>query len=168
MNGLVAYGNATGGIRIGGGSSLKLRNSVLVGNVYGVYLVLGTGSSADSLANIDLGNLAASDPGKNTLQAPSTVNADGGADGGDAGASAIFNSGAGVCVQVAAGGGQALKAEGNVWAAATGESVDCSIAVDGGAPTLTTSATCTGAVDYAGAGLATGGTPNTVSVSNCQ
>jgi hypothetical protein len=131
--GLVAYGNGyrlglpagpSAGVLIYAGSNVKLRSSVILGNIgEGVlliptaYPILDGGASNDDISHVDLGTTNAldgggSDWGKNTLQASSP----------DAGA----NSAAGICLALDPGSGT-LAAAGNTFAGPR----DCSSASPG-------------------------------------
>jgi hypothetical protein len=147
INGLVSFANAGGnGMRIVGGSSVQLRSSVLLGNgANGVIVSTGTGATANSLANIDLGTGASS--GGNTFQAP---------------LGSGNNANAGLCLAVAANSGT-LDAAGDTFHAATCTS---------GTPTLTlntkgcgnNAAMCAGGVCDLGETAATG---NVFNVATC-
>jgi hypothetical protein len=130
INGLVSWGNANDGMRLYGGSLVKVRNSVFLGNGvqngvstnrYGVIIGGANVASGDDVSKIDLGK--AGDPGKNWLQTP--VGATG------------TNTGGGLCVSLAnctsvgclggSGGITAnVSAEGNEMVSTGGAQVDCS------------------------------------------
>jgi hypothetical protein len=103
VTGFVSVGTTNGnGIRIGGGSSAKIRSSHALGN-FNSGIIVGTlviGSTRhNTLAGIDLGK--PSDPGGNQFQATIGSNA---------------NQGAGICLQVDPNTG-ALSAQGNLFSA---------------------------------------------------
>ena len=70
ISGLVSWGNTNYGMRLFGGSLVKVRNSIFLGNVqYGVIVGSGANTIAgNDLSNLDLGKAGA--PGKNYLQTP--------------------------------------------------------------------------------------------------
>jgi hypothetical protein len=70
IDGLVSWANTNYGLRLFGGSVVKVRNSVLLANTgYGVLVSSGANSAAgNNLGGLDLGT--ASDFGKNYLQTP--------------------------------------------------------------------------------------------------
>ena len=70
INGLVSWGNTNYGMRLFGGSLVKVRNSIFLGNVqYGIIVGSGANSIAgNDLSKLDLGK--PSDPGKNYFQTP--------------------------------------------------------------------------------------------------
>ncbi len=125
INGLVTWANTNYGMRLFGGSLVKVRNSVMLGNgQYGVLVSSGANTVAgNDTSNIDLGKVAATDPGKNYLQSP---------------LGASNNSQAGLCVNLTActagclAGGpltETISAEGNEMVSNTGNlQVDCSTA----------------------------------------
>jgi hypothetical protein len=179
VDGLVVYGNGGGGyynfdgagVAIYGGANVKMRNSVSLGNRYGVMVLpynFGVGRNDNDISHVDLGTTnildgGAADWGINTLQAAP-----------DAGQN-LF---AGLCVALDPASGT-LAAAGNTFAGPR----DCSGASPG---TLSASrGQCTGGVDVAMAiwpygppdgGLldaaaydssATGFAGNDIDVSNC-
>jgi hypothetical protein len=102
VTGLTAWNTTAGaGIRVLGGSALKLRASSALGNsTDGVHVrsfVSGITVTNDT-SKIDLGASAAADPGKNVLQAP---------------AGASPNAGVGICLEIQPNVGQILNAYGN-------------------------------------------------------
>jgi hypothetical protein len=143
LSGLVSWGNQASGLKIYGGSKLKVRNSVFLNNgTNGVYLLnFNTASSGNDLSQIDLGTT--SDHGGNYLQALLGSNPD-------------FT---GLCVTMSPGmGSLSLKAAGNVFAGPT----DCAVS---SAP-LVRSTSCTSFVDI---GIVPQtGTTVTVDASSCQ
>jgi hypothetical protein len=165
VSGVVSM-NAPGGngIRIEGGSKVKLRNSISFGNSGdGVRIEtsgLNAASKADSIsiATIDLGGGDGATPtaGANTLQFPY----------GNVGAT--YNKGAGICLAITAApqNGQTLKATGNILVTKADATVDCA-AVAG---TVIQSGTCRSG---AGAPASVGVTPvnansNAVNFSTCK
>ena len=107
IDGLVAWANPTSGLRVYGGSKLKVRNSILLANgASGGFLTAYDNTTAgNDLSQVDLGTVA--DPGHNTLQALIGSNPDV----------------TGVCVSMSGSmGALTLHAAGNVWAGP----VDCS------------------------------------------
>ncbi|HEY6475606.1 MAG TPA: hypothetical protein VI456_03440, partial [Polyangia bacterium] len=124
INGLVSWANTNYGARLFGGSLVKVRNSVLLGNgADGVRVSGANVASGDDVSKIDLG--AAADPGKNWLQVPL--------------GSAGLNSNTGLCVALANCTGACLggagsiaanvSAEGNEMVSSVGNAqVDCSSA----------------------------------------
>ncbi|HVT08784.1 MAG TPA: hypothetical protein VHO67_15105, partial [Polyangia bacterium] len=126
INGLVAWGNgnaSTGtsadGMRLTGGSKVKVRNSLLLGN-YRYALVVSSGANSaagNDLSGLDIGSPG--DPGKNYMQVPL------GASG--------QNASGGLCVALTACTGTCigpltanLSAEGNFMVSTGGVQVDCS------------------------------------------
>ncbi len=119
ITGLTAWKTSAGpGIRVLGGSSMKLRASSALGNATnGVHVksfVSGITVTNDT-SKIDLGASAAADPGKSVLQAISGKDP---------------NTGVGICLEIQPGVGQILNAYGNtlVTAGSSGNpsaSVDC-------------------------------------------
>jgi hypothetical protein len=107
ITGLVSYGNAGNGLRFVGGSNVKLRGSISLGNAAsGVIVSAGTGMGAatNAIGNIDLGDpttVVGGSYGGNTLQAPLAT-------GG--------NGNAGVCLAMRANAGTLLAA-GNAFSA---------------------------------------------------
>ena len=143
LDGLVAWANPSSGLRIYGGSSLKVRNSIFLANgTNGVYVTAYDGSAAgNDLSRLDLGT--GSDPGHNTLQASLGSNPDV----------------TGVCVSMAAGrGALTLEAAGNTFAGP----IDCSLSADA----IVRAGTCSGFVDVGVVGIA--GTNVTVDASGCR
>lgn len=127
VTGFVSLNGGANGIRVEGGSRLKLRSSVSLGNVANGVIVAPSNwpttgadpaSAADDafLGGVDLGRDAAANKGGNVLQAP----------GATVGFSTAQNHGAGVCltVQAIATAGQTLQAAGNVFAG-SGAFIDC-------------------------------------------
>jgi hypothetical protein len=120
INGLVAWGNVTAGMRVFGGSAVKVRNSLFLGNTtYGI-LVSSDAATSDgnNLGTIDLGKSAASDPGGNYLQLPTGVTG--------------ANTSGGICVNLNTCSGscpapltETLAAEGNYLVSTTGTLVNC-------------------------------------------
>jgi hypothetical protein len=151
ITGLVSYANAGNGLRFVGGSNVKLRGSISLGNAAsGVIVSAGTaaGAATNAIGNIDLGDpttVVGGSYGSNTLQAPLGM-------GG--------NGSAGVCLAMRANAGTLLAA-GNAFSA-----VNC--AATAGTVTLNDKgcgnvAACTGSVcdiGYSGAG-------NDINVSLC-
>ena len=153
LAGRVAWANASTGLRVYGGSKLKLRNSVILANpTNGVYVTSFDNTAAgNDLSQLDLGTVA--DPGHNTLQAALGSNPDV----------------AGVCVSMAAAqdalklraDALTLHAAGNVFAGP----IDCATA-SLPPPLLLRAPTCSGFVDV-GVALALG-TTVTVDTSGCN
>jgi hypothetical protein len=120
INGLVSWGNSNYGMRLFGGSKVKVRNSLFLANVsYGVIVGSGANSVAgDDLSALDLGK--AGDAGKNYLQVPLGA--------------AGLNASGGLCVALTACTApcvgpltENLTAEGNLMVSAAGNlQVDCS------------------------------------------
>jgi hypothetical protein len=103
VTGFMSVGTTNGhGIRLGGGSNVKIRNSQSLGNfnsgIIVATLVIGA-TRHNTLTGIDLGKVA--DPGGNQFQATIGSNA---------------NQGAGICLQVDPNTG-ALSARGNLFSA---------------------------------------------------
>ncbi len=156
ISGLVAWGNTNYGMRLFGGSLVKVRNSVLLGNLqYGVIVGGANVVGGDDISKLDLGK--AGDPGKNWIQTP--VGAVG------------ANANGGMCVSLAnctgacaAGGAlvENLSAEGNEMVSTTNTQVDCSVSTS-----TVTKGTC-GA--QRSDGIATGITniTTTVDVAGCM
>ena len=111
IDGVVAHANQGPGLRVLGGSKLKLRNSVSLANGgSGVLIEPFGGTNGTDVTAIDLG--IANDPGKNVLQSLLGSNP---------------NTGAGICVDLnLAAGTAAIKARGNIFAGA-GAVLDCSV-----------------------------------------
>jgi hypothetical protein len=110
VRGVVAHANQGPGLRVQGGSRLKLRDSVLLANGgSGVSIEPADATDAgNGVANIDLGVM--NDPGKNILQNLLGSNP---------------NTGAGLCVDVPKPAvGAVVKARGNTFAGA-GAALDC-------------------------------------------
>jgi hypothetical protein len=152
--GLVASSNQIDGIQVFGGSSLTLRQSVLLGNgnagVEVKTAVVGSTRTND-ISEIDLGK-DPSNPGQtwgqNTLQ-------------GSAGESP--NVGAGICLKIDLAAGQVLSAMGNIFTNA----IDCSANKPG--MILKRSDSCTNAADlsiYVSPPMAP--TTNGMEVKNCH
>jgi hypothetical protein len=120
VTGLTAWKTTAGpGLRVLGGSSLKLRASSALGNATdGVHVksfVSGITVTNDT-TKIDLGASAAGDPGKNVLQAIAGQNP---------------NTGVGICLEIQPNVGQILNAYGNTLVTAAmgatqSASIDCS------------------------------------------
>ena len=128
INGLVSWGNgnaSTGtsadGLRLTGGSKVKVRNSLFLGNYrYAVVVSSGANTVAgNDLSALDLGS--AGDPGKNYLQVP--LGASG--QNGSGGLCVALSACTGTCI---AGGTltENLSAEGNFMVSTGGVQVDCS------------------------------------------
>jgi len=151
ISGVVVWNNNTGGLRIGGGSAVKIRNSVFGANVRdGIRIVQGNGGSAAqqrNLAGLDLGTAGTTpDYGHNYLQTPTSVLG--------------RNQNSGLCLNT--GGPGTLNAAGNfmVFGGGGGTQVDCSTTMQ----TVTKGPTCTN-----GASLGImGGTTATVTLSQCN
>src|ERR1017187_6076510 len=147
IDGLYSWASTQGdGLRILGGSKIKVRNSVFLANGGNGIRIASAGAAlaANSLAGIDLGTTgaAAGNAGRNLLQAQ---------------AGSDPNVGAGICVDLATGAGaQALTAVGNQFAG-----IDCMTST----AAIRTSTSCAGAVDL-GVTPATG-TTVTVNTSTC-
>jgi hypothetical protein len=143
INGLVVWGNTQNGVRLYGGSGVKVRNSVILMNgLNAVYLTSFAATAAgNSLAGIDLGTPA--DPGRNYFQ----------------GAVGSNPNLAGLCVSMSDNmGGLTLAAAGNLFAGP----IDCASST----AAVSRSAVCGGYTDL-GVIPATG-TTLTVDVSSCQ
>ncbi|MFL5305526.1 MAG: hypothetical protein ACJ8F1_09940 [Polyangia bacterium] len=122
INGLVSWQNSNYGMRLFGGSKVKVRNSQFLGNTqYGVIVGSGTNTpEGNDLSGLDLGS--AGDPGKNYVQVPLGA--------------AGLNASGGLCVALTACTGacitggpltENLSAQGNFMVSATGNlQVDCS------------------------------------------
>jgi hypothetical protein len=150
ITGLVSYANAGNGLRFVGGSNVKLRGSISLGNAASGVIVSagnGMGAATNNIGNIDLGDPAdaAGSIGGNTLQAPLGTGA---------------NGNAGVCLAMRANAGTLLAA-GNVFTAVNcGTTAGTVTANDKGCGNV---AACTGNVcdiGYSGAG-------NDIDVSLC-
>jgi len=142
LDGLVAWANPSSGLRVYGGSKVKVRNGVFLANGgNGVYVTSYDGTAAgNDLSQLDFGTAA--DPGRNTLQALLGSNPDV----------------TGVCVSMAPNrGALTLHAAGNVFAGP----VDCSTSM---APLLR-APTCSGFVDVGV--VISAGTAVTVDASGC-
>ena len=145
----MVWNNDFDGARFGGGSSIKVRNSVFGANVRdGVRVFPGTGGTTTqqrNAASIDLGTGGATpDYGHNYLQTPTNVLG--------------RNQRTGLCVNV--GGGATMSAAGNqmVFGAGGGAQVDCS----------TTAQTVVKGTCSAGNSLGTAGGTVTVTLSQCN
>jgi hypothetical protein len=105
ISGVVSFGNTNGnGMRFVGGSNVKLRNSVLLGNqVNGLIVSAGAGAPGNDITTIDVGTTggAGTTFGGNTLQGALGFG---------------NNSGAGLCLDMGDNAGT-LKAAGNVFEA---------------------------------------------------
>ncbi len=147
IDGLYSWASTQGdGLRILGGSKIKVRNSVFLANGGNGIRIASAGAApaANGLAGIDLGTTGAAtgNAGRNLLQAQ---------------AGSDPNVGAGICVDLATGAGaQALTAVGNQFAG-----IDCMTST----AAIRTSTSCAGAVDL-GVTQATD-TTVTVNVSTC-
>jgi len=141
VTGLEVTGTSAGnGIRIAGGSYVKLRNSFVLGNAQsGLVIPPGPGGNT-ILANIDVGT--ALSPGRNTLQGP---------------LSNLTNPVAGVCLAIVKAG-QTLSAAGNIF----GVNKDC---VTNVGAVLTSGGACQNGVDIGGVGGP--GNANTATVTTC-
>jgi hypothetical protein len=148
VDGLVAHANRGAGLRVRGGSRLKLRRSVLLANGGAGVLIesAAAGAAGNDVSGIDLG--ASGDPGKNVLQTPLGSNP---------------NTGAGICIDLSVGvGAVSVKARGNTFATASG-ALDCSLATP---PAKIAIAPTCGRFNV---GVdAAAGTPVTVELQNCQ
>jgi hypothetical protein len=147
IDGVLALGSQSGdgGIQILGGSRVRLRNSVALGNVEAGVIISSADATAagNALAEIDLGS--ADQPGHNLLQAALGSNA---------------NGGAGLCVQLAeAAGAQTLAAAGNVFSGPR----DCAQPAAG---MVVKGTACTTRVDEAV--VPATGTTVTVTLTSCQ
>jgi hypothetical protein len=153
IDGLVAKANTSAGIEINGGSSMTLRRSASVGNLYGVLVMSGVvAGSENDTSKIDLGTDASADAGvnfgANILQTKSAA------------AGGVPNTGAGICLLIQPNKSQTLKARGNAFASLDHTTeVNCATT----AATLDSSPNCTGAADVAGQGL----NGNNVVVESC-
>jgi hypothetical protein len=157
INGLVSWQNSNYGMRLFGGSKVKVRNSQFLGNTqYGVIV----GSGANSVAGNDLSGLdmgSAGDPGKNYVQVPLGA--------------AGLNASGGLCVALTActagclAGGpltENMAAQGNFLVSAAGNlQVDCSTST-----TAITKGTC-GGLRSDGINAAAGIT-TTVDIAGCM
>lgn len=105
ITGVVSFGNTNGnGMRFVGGSNVKLRGSVLLGNqVNGLIVSAGAGAPGNDITMIDVGTTggAGTTFGGNTLQGPLGFG---------------NNSGAGLCLDMGDNAGT-LKAAGNIFEA---------------------------------------------------
>jgi hypothetical protein len=130
ITGLVAFGNHSSGIEVLAGSTLRVRESILIGNAGDGVLVstfdLLSAPHVDDVSTIDLGRDALNDPGANTLQAPLGRGE---------------NGRAGLCLKLTPCAGSTLSAAGNVF-----RNVDCR---SPGAARLTHSVDCNRSVDVA-------------------
>jgi hypothetical protein len=155
INGLVAWGNSSSGMRVYGGSLVKVRNSLLLGNTqYGVLISSDANTAdGDNLGTIDLGT--SGDPGQNYLQAPTS--------------GVGPNAQGGICVNLTACNGtcpapltETLSAEGNYMVSATGNmQVNCASAT-----TAISKGTCGG---HRSDGLnVVAGITTTVDVAGCM
>jgi len=153
IDGLVAWGNSNYGMRLFGGSKVKVRNSLFLANVqYGVIVGGANSVAGEDLSGLDLG--VAGDPGKNYLQVPL--------------GSAGLNASGGLCVALTNCAGafcpltENLSAEGNFMVSASGNlQVDCSTSTS-----AITKGTC-GGLRSDGINAATSVT-TTVDVSGCM
>ncbi|MFI5299267.1 MAG: hypothetical protein ACHREM_14325 [Polyangiales bacterium] len=127
VTGLVVLGTTSGnGIRIEGGSHVKLRKSVALGSAGSGVIVVQSGQSGTALQindiqGIDLGRPG--DPGLNVVQVPEP------AFGVTPSAGSAPNGGAGICLIIDGenDGGSGLAAEGNTLVTAANTSIDCSV-----------------------------------------
>ncbi len=146
IDGLYSWASTTGdGLSINAGTKIKVRNSIFQANSGNGIRIASAGASAaaNALNGIDLGQTGAANAGRNVLQTSLGSNP---------------NSGAGLCVDLAANAGtQALVAAGNLFAGR-----DCSTSNAGD---IRTSTSCTGATDL-GVTQASG-TTVTVDTSSC-
>ena len=153
ITGLVAYKNTQDGLNLYGGANVKVRGSVLLANLNGVNVQSNTTAGVsvpDDTSNMDLGKVAASDPGDNTLQATTASN--------------NANNGAGICMQIGSGKNQVINAVGNVFVDATQVVANCATT----AATLTSSTgACAGGVALAGT-ITNGATSNGAHVQMCS
>jgi hypothetical protein len=145
VDGFTVYGTKGGnGIRIEGGSLVKVRNSVALGVTGdGIHVetnVVGT-TRYNDVSGIDLGTAA--DPGNNLVQAAVT---------------AETNGGVGICLAVDASAGATLNARGNIF-----ETTNCATAASGTKLRVSTTQSCTGRNDVGSTHAAT----NKVDVTNC-
>jgi hypothetical protein len=157
INGLVTWANGNYGARLFAGSLVKVRNSVFLGNAaYGILVSSGANSTVgNDTSNIDLGKVAATDPGKNWIQSP--LGANNNSTGGLC--VALTNCTAPGCVGPLT---ENVAAEGNEMVSNTGNlQVDCSTAT-----TVITKGTC-GGQRSDGINVATGIT-TTVDILGCQ
>jgi hypothetical protein len=149
IDGLYSSVSQADGLRILAGRNLKVRNSIFEGNTgNGIRIASGgTGTTANSLASIDLGQLplaTAGNAGHNRLQAASST-------------SALRNSGSGLCIDLGTGTASGtLHTAGNLFG-----QLDCAAAA--GLVRVTTSCTSSG-TSVSDLGLAT---TATVDVSSC-
>ena len=122
INGLVAWGNTNYGMRLFGGSLVKVRNSILLGNFqYGVIVGGANVASGDDVTKLDLGK--AGDPGKNWIQTPvgaTGANANGGLCVGLANCTGACLGGMGTITEN-------VSAEGNEMVSTVNAQVDCSV-----------------------------------------
>jgi hypothetical protein len=142
LDGLVSWGNTLSGLRLAGGSKIKVRNGVFLANgLNGIYVTSYNGTAAgNDLSQVDLGTTASQ--GRNYLQELSGPNRD------------IT----GLCVSMAGSMGTlSLNAAGNIFAGPT----DCGSST----AMILSSTTCSNYVDL-GVVSASGTTVN-VDVSGC-
>jgi hypothetical protein len=148
IDGLYSVQSTTGdGLRINAGTKIKVRNSIFQANSGNGIRIASAGAAvaANALDGIDLGQTGSANAGHNVLQVPTQVGSN-------------PNSGAGLCVDLAADAGTpTLMAVGNLFAGH-----DCSTS-NGGA--IQKSPTCTGATDLGV--IQASGTTVTVNVSSC-
>jgi hypothetical protein len=164
LTGLVATSNTQDGLRVFGGSNVRVRGSMLLGNAQdGVNVATSPGAAPapkpDDVSEIDLGTNTTTNAGNNVFQSSSTP-----------------NGFAGVCLNITRDLNQTLNAQGNTWIEAGdagGASIDCA-SVAGTlteATAVAPSRPCAGGVDIGGTGLSaptiTPGTSNAVSVQKC-
>jgi hypothetical protein len=148
VSGFVGWANANDGIRVGGNSTLSLRNSYLLANTdNGVYVFTHVAGATryNSVALINLGTAISGNPspGVNTLQASAGNNP---------------NLGAGVCLDIDPVS-TTLQAAGNIFSGPT----DCRTST----ATLKTNRTCSNGVDYSVTGPL-GATANKVNLTTCK
>ena len=165
LTGLVAASNTQDGLRVFGGSNVRVRGSMLLGNMHdGVNVATSSGAAPaphpDDVSTIDLGTNTTTNAGNNVFQSSSTP-----------------NGFAGVCLNITRNQNQTLNAQGNTWIDAASDAGGASIDCASVAGTLTEatavapSRPCAGGVDIGGTGLnaptITPGTSNAVSVQKC-
>jgi len=146
--GIVAWGATGHGLRLYGGSNVRVRNSVILANQgSGVMVSAYDGTLAgNDLTKLDLGK--ANDFGRNTLQDATTGNA---------------NLVAGICTQMSRTvGNLALPAAGNTFAGPR----DCSQANPGTLTRAARTTNCGAGVDLGT--IAATGTTVTYDISNCR
>jgi hypothetical protein len=147
ITGLVAWANVGNGARFVGGSSVKLRSSLLLAN-QGSGVIVSTYTAAalrsNDVSKIDLGTAGGTaSPGGSTVQASLGSNP---------------NLGAGICLELDRLAGSTLNAAGNIFAGPT----NCASST----ATLTRNNTCSGAVDVSV--RVAGPSANNIVVASCQ